>query len=813
MADITLVGLDWETAFRKKARSRSRIRPKSRLPAAVSATSLEHAHRDRRVLVAIQILTDSRVPAQSPSPSAVRYPVTPMPSPDRLARDLVRSSLEFHGRRPWREICGKNVFLMRVPTEDEPLAVNVMGQGGEEYGLGITRGNGAFRCLARIASGEVGEGITEGADLLSLTFDPLGAIPDAGRELLRAAGVQLRREQIAPIALTKRPHHRPRPARRADQRTLLWVVKGVLAAHEAGELGDVALDSRGRQVLELELGGKLRQPSVVARRVPWPEDPGMHELSPLATLPGRLEGLSRLDERWEMAFVRLDSAIRGDERTVSAAVLVQESTGLILGQELVMGSELAPVAAVLANALRELGLPRAVVFASRRLHGAFAPALAGIEVDALREEESPAMLELIESLRSIGGPALEPEPEAASLHDWKQADGSVVSWFAREVLDKGRDSARARRRYFGTEDVAEEVFEQLANYSPHGAFVEWLACEYRPTVRSRTVVEKRLERKRLGPVERALLEARRASHVSIYRVDASEPGASLEVEDVLTGRRLTVHDRSLSGCDVEGLFLPLRLFEVDGWTFASVGGPPLTALTVDRALHGLERLGLELTPEGARKGGHLFGRLWGLLLANQGEPSRLTNTDGDPLELVSATFHLAHPAAFLRALAARPDVTHDEEQGRFHWTPEHTILAYLEVLDDRLIVEVNSPARLERLRAWLEELPGVRFERSRTHELDPGERPLDDRLPAPPADPPGPEELEMLREAVLQQYMRWVDEKIPALGDVTPREACATEEGRRRVARLVRAMPAVGTPAGPLAAPREAILRELGLSS
>lgn len=37
-----------------------------------------------------------------------------------------------------------------------------------------------------------------------------------------------------------------------------------------------------------------------------------------------------------------------------------------------------------------------------------------------------------------------------------------------------------------------------------------------------------------------------------------------------------------------------------------------------------------------------------------------------------------------------------------------------------------------------------------------------------------------------QVYQNWADEPVPALGDVTPREAARTPDGRERVARLLK---------------------------
>lgn len=68
-------------------------------------------------------------------------------------------------------------------------------------------------------------------------------------------------------------------------------------------------------------------------------------------------------------------------------------------------------------------------------------------------------------------------------------------------------------------------------------------------------------------------------------------------------------------------------------------------------------------------------------------------------------------------------------------------------------------------------------------------------MEAGPANSEGPEpaDINSLPEEARQQltahieqlYMRWADEKVPALGGITPREAVKTSEGREKVIGLV----------------------------
>jgi hypothetical protein len=57
----------------------------------------------------------------------------------------------------------------------------------------------------------------------------------------------------------------------------------------------------------------------------------------------------------------------------------------------------------------------------------------------------------------------------------------------------------------------------------------------------------------------------------------------------------------------------------------------------------------------------------------------------------------------------------------------------------------------------------------------------------PEAVPPPRRSHPRLERFLEEHALRWIDEAVPALGELTPRAACATPEGRRRVGRLMRA--------------------------
>jgi hypothetical protein len=68
-----------------------------------------------------------------------------------------------------------------------------------------------------------------------------------------------------------------------------------------------------------------------------------------------------------------------------------------------------------------------------------------------------------------------------------------------------------------------------------------------------------------------------------------------------------------------------------------------------------------------------------------------------------------------------------------------------------------------------------------------------------------------VQKLIRKRCLGWLDEHIPALGGLSPRVACATAEGSRKVERMIRGYP---NPAGMpgVEVPREEMLRELGMA-
>ena len=743
-----------------------------------------------------------------------------MSKPDRLAKSLVDSCMELHRRRTWNRVEGDAPFLLHVPEEDEPLAGVLMGQAGEEFGLLVSRGPDALdRLYSSLMRGDSDRPDSEGIDILSATFERLGEIPDELRGPLRKAGFQTRRENIAPFLFAKPAHRQTRAVNKREMKTLLWCLRAVFAAEDQGELRATPL-SPGSRVLELEVSGHIRAPEVKTRFVRWSASAvGGRATSVL--LPADLRKLPRTGESWLATAPPMPGRIKGDDRAWKALILCERESGRVIEHGVVPSGEAAGFILPLAKALRERGLPREIDFAEESLFDILAPGLAALGVKTRLDPESPwfeqlreALVEGMEHSTERAGRHADPE----TLAEWKEAEREFCSRQIDLVERKSLITPRAIKRYFGSEEDAEEVMAELGDLAPFPALLEWFLVDYRPTARSKTLLERHLQGRDLTPTDRTLIEARQGAFLSIFRVDSVQVGASFEVEDLIDGERYTVQDRAMSGCGIEGYFLPLRLMQVAEWTFPLVAGPVLSAFHVERMIRRLESIGFVLGREGKREEAHLMGRLWPWLLEVRDVRPQLQNTDGDPFEMQRASFHVADPPALVKALERRRDISIDDPGATWVWLRDggpapgsdgETVLGRFELLGGTLLLEVNSTRRLEQARRWVEKLPGVRFERATPIALD--ELPLDDRLPGPPPEPFSDEVRDQIAAMILEQNRRWLDESVPALGGLTPRAACATKEGRRQVARLIRSMPPAQIPGGTIPAPREELLRELGL--
>ncbi len=181
---------------------------------------------------------------------------------------------------------------------------------------------------------------------------------------------------------------------------------------------------------------------------------------------------------------------------------------------------------------------------------------------------------------------------------------------------------------------------------------------------------------------------------------------------------------------------------------------------------------------------------------------RLTTPEGDEIVSAKATYRHAAPEQVRQILQGVGDFGIDDElqpepdgSYSFPWLETTSkrsrpvpigqrVLAHLTLTPTTLEVDTMSLCRLDACRQRLERLLGDRIRLVGTAVKD-MEQALRESKPRPePEEPfvPPPEMIAEIEEKMLRQ---WIDDSIPALGGLTPRQAVWTPAGRRQVLELI----------------------------
>lgn len=337
-----------------------------------------------------------------------------------------------------------------------------------------------------------------------------------------------------------------------------------------------------------------------------------------------------------------------------------------------------------------------------------------------------------------------------------------------------------------------------------------------------------------------LVQATVASPLSFYQVERIVPALGVEVRDLLRDGTTFVHDRSLSLSASRWRIVCARLLPWSGVTIMDTMGPyPLPADWRSRIWDELTGDGLEPPLETAelRELGEeifeLYDNAVDADLEAHRTPMRLANTDGDPMVFCEQTYRFSKPelSTILDRLQdlgfeAHEDLRLDDPDqdldnlgdielhlvdGDRELLPgggpvEVAKVVFAQKPGGTVVLQTNSRERQVRFASMLESELCPLIERGESHERDQSQFERwnsetgwrDQSDPEERAEAAGPlrpedltpEGLAMLKAElarVLQSASRaWLDEHVPALDGLTPREAVRTESGRHRVEDLLR---------------------------
>ncbi len=299
----------------------------------------------------------------------------------------------------------------------------------------------------------------------------------------------------------------------------------------------------------------------------------------------------------------------------------------------------------------------------------------------------------------------------------------------------------------------------------------------------------------LPPDEASLALAWRASHPGLFQVTAVEPGVSLDLLDTRDARRVHLREQSGSRGPQPGDYLYARVIEV-GATSQIVGAMIPVALAQRPAL-------LAILDDGGDPF-ELAAWLGGLLA-----PPSIVNREGEETVLCRA---VARPTIPWSTIASRLDAAFGPASDE-HWSEvveidgEAVVRSFLLRENDELIVLSNSTTRFTRTLDRLETEVGDLEFLSR-------EAPY---VPGPPTAPPREDDADpalatRLAAVIAERETAWLDESIPALHGLTPREAAADPTRREDLVALLNEFDRYGpAPAGAATFDVGRLRRALGL--
>jgi hypothetical protein len=297
---------------------------------------------------------------------------------------------------------------------------------------------------------------------------------------------------------------------------------------------------------------------------------------------------------------------------------------------------------------------------------------------------------------------------------------------------------------------------------------------------------------------RSWLAAQLEAWLSVWEVQSVEPGRRVRLRDVLTGVQRDVLELTASSQLVVHHHVLARVVGFEGESYLAGMHPfPLAPLAAADVIDGIRRqlrVKHRVSPErlqGARATG-IVVRAWDdmihLLVDRAERGPALSNTDGDPLVIVTDRFALAAEdrARVAAAIRGMPDVDGGVDDS-FILLRNKTILATISLTARALKVESLSLRRADAVRDEIEAACGELLRFKGRGIIDPlSERAREAAGPPVPLPKASPEAMAYAREWKRNHYAAWGDEPLPALGGKTPREAMSTARGRAKVEALLR---------------------------
>jgi len=327
--------------------------------------------------------------------------------------------------------------------------------------------------------------------------------------------------------------------------------------------------------------------------------------------------------------------------------------------------------------------------------------------------------------------------------------------------------------------------------------------------------------KKISEMEKKLIKGISHMPYCFWEVMGVKPGQSIDLKNIMTGKTVTVQEHMGSGSLNPKNIVFARAVVIDnidllvgmGRTIIPIGLKP----TLIELRKEIKEGRLLITDEDLLEWDMELREAYLDIDHHLHTPPTMQNTDGDLLEFHKLIFEIKDPDVAFGKLASLCTVESPEalrktaesdEKGRitkvnFSWTKkgnkkityyENTILGEVSIDHKKLTVQVNSIKRANRIRKEIKTRMGsdAKFKLDAIEDMDSIMNHSDENSlkykkfqEKHDAMMENPEIQQQLQKMLSKHWDDWVDIKLPALGNITPRKAVKTADGREAVEALL----------------------------
>lgn len=378
-----------------------------------------------------------------------------------------------------------------------------------------------------------------------------------------------------------------------------------------------------------------------------------------------------------------------------------------------------------------------------------------------------------------------------------------------------------RKRFRSLHEVEEE--ERIRFY----LFLDWFIYDY-PLRSGLTIVEEfsRQKEDRISDKDRFLLQRGKESYLSLYEVRSVIPNRGMTLRDLFTEEEIEVFEVSGTREMVKWDILFTRLIRLGSVSKLSGTATILPREVKDEVISSIKELWAKAIQEEGLERWSAFMKAYAHrvyhLTVDRKRPEPTFVTEEHHLILASEAIYdvlqfdpigerLLKEFDFLLAEENEESLSFDwlkrgpskvwetlplpenavvlmsqmlRSQGELKWSS----LGRVELSRQRLVLSCLSKERLERGKLRLQETIGryIKHRVDKYEEISRKSRAATRKRPSEGPRPKGPEDYSVQAKFLEDWARSLLDERIPALDGMTPREAVKTPEGRERVKELLR---------------------------